>query len=211
MTKSGANPQTYEVATLARTTESMVKSFLSRTLEREFDEEIRLQPDERFRLAFLAAASAGLTETARTLDWREFERFAEECLARAGYKTERNLRLTDGKKRWEIDVVASKSSMTLFLDCKHWQHNSPQRLRKAVEHQKKTMKSFVKLRFQQLDAPHEVWALPVILTLFENNETTVDGGVLVSVQKFSDLLAHLTPYDPQMPFVHSTGRQKPIK
>jgi Holliday junction resolvase-like predicted endonuclease len=209
LTRDHATTWTYEISSNSRATASAVRDTLSRIFGRDVDEQVQLGSGERFKLAFSAARSGGLLETARTLDWKEFEKFADECLRESQFETERNVRLKDGKKRWEIDVVARKGSLLLCLDCKHWSHSSPQRLRDALVHQKKATTGLISIKRQQLMETMDFQALPIVLTLFGADDGLKEDGVIVSIDRLQDFLQHLTPYDPEIPFIRP--EQKPIK
>ena len=208
-TRDDKTAWTYQIASGSRSTRSAVLETLSRILGKEIADDIRVTHKDRLQLAIIAARASGLSEASKVLDWQEFEMFAEECLCQSNFKTERNLRLKDGKKRWEIDVVARKGTLLLCFDCKHWSHSSPQRLRDALVHQKKATTSLISIKRQQLMESMDFWALPVVLTLFGADEGLKEDGVIVSVDRLQDLLQHLTPYDPEIPFIRP--EQKPIK
>jgi Holliday junction resolvase-like predicted endonuclease len=208
LTKSDASTWTYEISSSSRTTAALVRETLSKALEREVPDQVKLASGERFKLAFEAARSGGLLEAAKTLDWREFERFAEECLKQSGFQTERNVRLKDDKNRWEIDVIARKGRMLLCLDCKHWAHTSPQRLRDALEHQRNAAMTLASIKQDNMNS-NIFRALPIVLTLFDASYGPTEQGVVVPVGRLHDFLEHVTPYDQTMPFI--TGEQKPIK
>ncbi len=207
-TRADALTWTYEISSNARTTVALVRETLSKTLERDVLEQVQLASGERFKLAFEVARSGGLLEAAKTLDWREFERFAEECLKQSGFQTERNVRLKDDKHRWEIDVIARKGQMLLCFDCKHWAHTSPQRLRGALEHQRNAATSLTSIRQDSMNS-ETLSALPIVLTLFDAGHISTKEGVVVPVARLPDFLEHITPYDPNIPFI--THEQKPIK
>ena len=76
-------------------------------------------------------------------------------------------------------------------------------------HQKKATTSLISIMRQQLIQSMDFWALPVVLTLFGADEGLKEDGVIVSVDRLQDLLQHLTPYDPEIPFIRP--EQKPIK
>lgn len=208
LTKADALTWTYEISSSSRTTVALVRETLSRTLERDVLEQVQLASGERLKLAFEAARFGGLVEAAKTLDWREFERFTEECLKQSGFQTERNVRLKDDKNRWEIDVIARKGLMLLCFDCKHWAHTSPQRLRDALEHQRNASMSLTSIRHDNMIS-ETLRALPIVLTLFDASHGPTEKGVVVPVARLQDFLDHVTPYDPSMPFI--THEQKPIK
>jgi len=47
----------------------------------------------------------------------------------------------------------------------------------------------------------EVYALPVILTLYEPRGSLLNGAVIVSVTQLPEFLELLTPYDSELPFI----------
>lgn len=91
----------------------------------------------------------------------------------------------------------------MAVDCKHWDSpNYPSKFVKAAEHQRLALRVLMRKTKNGSDpAARLEWGLPVILTLFDPRSTISRNVVLVSVTRFSDFLAHLTPYDAELPFV----------
>lgn len=172
-------------------------------MELEDPKGARLTNSVRFKLAFEAVRHGGLQQVVRALTWQEFEAFAEECLQTVGFVTQKGLIVKGDSRRWQIDVIAKKSSMILAIDCKHWE--SPgyvSKLSNAAEHQKLALQALI----QQMAARGEVGrgellALPMILTLYEPRARIVNGAVVVSIEQLGDFLERVSPFSSELPFV----------
>jgi len=162
-----------------------------------------LNLSNRFKIALEAVRLGASERAARALTWQEFEEFAEQCLRIAGFNTKKGVVFNDGKRRWQIDLVAIKDQVLLVIDCKHWESpNYSSKFRKATEHQKQSLQPLIRhLRAHGTVTTPEVWTLPLIMTLFDPREPMIDNVVLVSVGQLADFLEHVTPYDADLPFV----------
>jgi hypothetical protein len=140
---------------------------------------------------------------ARALTWQEFEQFSEECVARAGFKAEKGIVFNDRNRRWQIDLTGVKDQVLLAIDCKHWESpNYSSKFRKAVGHQKQCLQPLIcHMRTLGRLTGQEVWALPMIITLFEPRDSLLEGVVLVSVGQLPDFLQHVTPFERGLPFI----------
>ena len=100
--------------------------------------------------------------------------------------------------------------MILAIDCKHWE--SPgydSKLTKAADHQKLALHALIQQMTGRGDVEREgVFALPIILTLFEPRSRLVDGAVVVSVEQFADFLEGVSPFSSELPFIHAQGVAK---
>lgn len=161
---------------------------------------VSLSTGTRLRLAMQVAVGGGLREAARFLNWREFETFAEQCLAEIGYNAQSNVRVKDGKRSWQIDIVALKADMALCIDCKHWTGPSyPSKFTDAAIHQVSATRSLIqRLRETRSVSPA---GLPIILTLLEPRERVRNNVVLLSIEQLPDLLTNLTRYSTDLPFI----------
>ena len=197
--------QISDIASSARVTESFARKGLTDAPIEHDSDWISLTPGYRIRLAMDIARSGRLGESARALTWQEFERFAEECLAEAGFQTEKNVRVTGGGRAWQIDLVGFRGGLTLAVDCKHW--NTPGYLSKfklAAEHQRTaTLHLLGRPVERTIRGDKERQALPVILTLSEPPAQLSEGVVLVSVEKLPSFLSGVAPYDENLPFISS--------
>src|SRR5207247_10089943 len=129
-----------------------------------------LGPSSRFKLALDAVQLGAFLQVARVLTWQEFEEFSEECLREAGYETQRGQTFSDSTRRWQIDITAVKNHILLAVDCKHWKStNYASKFNHAVEHQMESLATLIRYMKQTKDLDdQEVYALPVILTIYEN-------------------------------------------
>jgi hypothetical protein len=198
--------QITEIASNARVTESFVKKvFADSSIEHDNDW-TSLSPRLRIRIALEIARAGRLRDSARVLTWQEFEKFAEECLAEAGFQTEKNVRVKGDGRAWQIDVIGIRGGLILIIDCKHW--NTPGYLSKfklAAEHQRMATLHLLGRRVKEtIEGDNERQALPVILTLSEPPAQLSEGVVLVSVEKLPSFLSGVAPYDENLPFISSS-------
>lgn len=57
-------------------------------------------------------------EAARSLTWKDFERFCAQLLRAGGYSVKEDVHLS--RPRAQLDLVATGPLFTINLDCKHW-------------------------------------------------------------------------------------------
>src|SRR3989441_4980390 len=205
LSKDRNRVQIAEVAVGSKTTESFVRKTLTDAWVEHDSNWISLSPGSRIRLALDIARAGRLRDSARTLTWQEFEKFAEECLKEAGFQTEKNVRVQGGDRAWQIDVVGIRGDLVLTIDCKHW--NTPgylARFRLAAEHQRTATRHLLARPAEKMiQVDKERQALPVILTLSEPRGQFCEGVVLVSVEKLPSFLSDVAPYDENLPFMAS--------
>ncbi|TMI12071.1 restriction endonuclease [Candidatus Bathyarchaeota archaeon] len=198
--------QIADIASSARTTESLARKILTNARVEHDSNSISLSPGFRVRLALDIARAGRLRESARALTWQEFEKFAEECLREAGFQTEKNVRVKGDGRAWQIDVVGTRGNLVVTMDCKHW--NTPgylSKFRLAAEHQRNaTLHLLARPVERMVQGDKERQALPVILTLSEPRGQLSEGVVLVSVEKLPSFLIGVTPYDENLPFISSS-------
>jgi len=202
-TKGDELLSTRDIADRAKTTTEQVTLVLGPLLQLEDPMGARLTNSARFKLAFEAVRHGGLQQVARALTWQEFEDFTEECLQTVGFDTQNGLIVKDDSRRWQIDIIAKKNRMILAIDCKHWESPGYEsKLSNAAEHQKLALQALI----QQMAARGEVgrerlFALPMILTLFEPRARMVGGVVVVSIEQLGDFLERVSPFSSELPFM----------
>ena len=99
----------------------------------------------RISLAEILVKAGRSVETlSARLSWREFERFCKNVLEENGFQVRSNLRFTQNRKRYEIDLVAAKRPYLLFIDCKHWRPGGRSRYLKAAQKQQLRMEAALK-------------------------------------------------------------------
>ncbi len=210
-TRSNETASVDVVATHTRCSSDFALKVLSRLNIAPENGRIALPPSLRMDLAIEAARWGSMVEAGKVLDWQEFERFAERCLAESGYEVERDVRVKGGGRNWQIDVVGARENLVLCLDCKHWTTPStPSRFKTAEEHQVTATRHLA--RRIVLAENRSVMALPIILTLFDPPSNLSRDVVLLSLQKLPSMLQELTPYSPGLPFlVAQPGAENPIR
>ena len=187
-----------DIASNARTTESFARKVLTNLLGETGDTLVLISSKLRVNLALEVARAGRLRDAAQVLTWQEFEKFGEECLEEAGFRTQRNVRVKGAGRAWQIDLVGFRGELIISIDCKHW--NTPSyisRFRLAAEHQRHAtlhLLATVKEGRQ---------GLAVILTLREPPARLSEEAVLVSVEKFPSFLSDVTPYSENLPFMAS--------
>jgi hypothetical protein len=162
-----------------------------------------LSASVRFNLALEAVGVGAFERAVRALTWQEFEQFGKECVERTGFKVQKGIVFNDHNRRWQIDLTGVKDQVLLAIDCKHWESpNYSSKFGKAVEHQKQCLRPLIRhMRTLGRLTSQEVWALPMIITLFEPRDSLLEGVVLVSVGQLADFLQHVTPVDKELPFI----------
>jgi hypothetical protein len=191
-----------EIAEKAGTTTSFVGKILENSIQANDVTTALLDSSTRFNLAIEAVKIGALLQVARALTWQEFETFADECLLATGFSTRKGVVVKGDARRWQIDVIATKGSILLGIDCKHWE--SPgydSKLSKAGEHQTLAVQAFVKSSAVTDELRERVLALPIILTLFEPRSRLAGGAVAVSVEQFADFLNGVSPFSSELPFM----------
>jgi Holliday junction resolvase-like predicted endonuclease len=133
---------------------------------------------DRLKASILAVnLGADVIKVSKYLSWKDFERFASEILFNCGFQTMNNVRFT--KPRAEIDIVATKSQLSLSIDCKHWANNGQSGL---LAHTQKQIQRTERL----LSRPFELKkAIPVLLTIYPVYRTYYSNLVpIVGINKF---------------------------
>ncbi len=195
------------IASSAKTTEPFAREVLTHILGEIGDTSVSISPRLRVNLALETARGGRLREAAQFLTWQEFEKFGEECLEEAGFRTERNVRVKGDGRAWQIDLVGSRGELIISIDCKHW--NTPSyisRFKLAAEHQRQaTLHFLATLKEKMAEGRVRRQAIAVILTLREPPVQSSEDAVLVSVEKLPSFLGGVTPYDENLPFITSAS------
>lgn len=112
-------------------------------------------------------------------DWSGFESAVAEIFLENGFDVERNIRFKN-KRRYEIDIVASRSGKTICVDCKGWREgrNKKSALMRAAEDQKERAKEF----------KPDKKCIPMIVTLLDENVKIVKSVLIIPVWKLNAFL-----------------------
>jgi hypothetical protein len=136
-------------------------------------------PNDRLQTALFAInLGATIEDVSEYLTWRDFESLTGLILEEKDFDVTKNLILT--KPRMEIDVIGKKMDIALLIDCKHWKTMSKSALDEIVKKQIERVKRYV--------ADENMSALPVIVTLHQEEIQFVDNVPIVPIMKLSSFL-----------------------
>ena len=136
-------------------------------------------PHDRLQTALFAITlGATIEDVSEYLTWRDFEAITGIILEENGFDVTKNLVLT--KPRMEIDVIGKKMNLALLIDCKHWKTMSKSALNEIVKKQVERVKRYV--------ADENMSALPVIVTLHQEEIQFIENVPIVPIMKLSSFL-----------------------
>ena len=136
-------------------------------------------PNDRLQTALFAITlGATIEDVSEYLTWRDFESITGLILEEKDFDVTKNLILT--KPRMEIDVIGKKMDIALLIDCKHWKTMSKSALDEIVKKQIERVKRYVD--------DESMSALPVIVTLHQEEIQFVDNVPIVPIMKLSSFL-----------------------
>ena len=136
-------------------------------------------PNDRLQTAsFAINLGATIEDVSEYLTWRDFESLTGLILEEKDFDVTKNLIMT--KPRMEIDVIGKKMDIALLIDCKHWKTMSKSALDEIVKKQIERVKRYV--------ADENMSALPVIVTLHQEEIQFVDNVPIVPIMKLSSFL-----------------------
>ena len=136
-------------------------------------------PNDRLQTALFAIKlGADVESVSEYITWQDFESITGLILEEKDFDVTKNLILT--KPRMEIDVVGTKMDIALLIDCKHWKTMSKSALDEIVKKQVERVKRYV--------ADENMSALPVIVTLHQEDIQFVENVPIVPIMKSSSFL-----------------------
>jgi hypothetical protein len=136
-------------------------------------------PNDRLQTALFAITfGATIEDVSEYLTWKDFEFLTGMILEEKDFDVTKNIILT--KPRMEIDVVGKKMNTALLIDCKHWKNMNKSALDEIVKKQIERVKRFV--------YDKRISALPVIVTLHQEQIQFVDNVPIVPIMKLSSFL-----------------------
>ena len=136
-------------------------------------------PNDRIQTALFAIKlGADVESVSEYLTWQDFESITGLFLQEKDFDVTKNLILT--KPRMEIDVVGTKMDIALLVDCKHWKTMSKSALDEIVKKQVERVKRYV--------ADENMSALPVIVTLHQEEIQFIENVPIVPIMKLSSFL-----------------------
>jgi len=201
LTKNG--PVKQEAVKLDARIPSTLMAFMLKKLQSEGliylkDDLIEIPTNARLKLAVKALQmGADVQVVSNMLAWQEFEGMASVALELNGYFTAKNVRFTNSKKKWEIDVVGCKNPLVICVDCKQWHHGmNLSNIRRIVEAQSNRAKALAEsLPNKKLSLPCTKWStavfVPVILSLINASVKFYDDVPIVPILSFQDFIHEL--------------------
>mgnify|MGYP001597611937 CR=1 FL=1 len=117
--------------------------------------------------------------------WQNFERLAAFIFEKNDFSTNVNTVKTCNKKRRQYDVIAKKGNQTFLIECKKWAGNRYRlsALKWAIlQHKERTM-------FYENVCNED--AIPIIVTLIEEEILIFEGVPLVPVHKLNSFIREL--------------------
>ena len=198
-----------QVALESKTSEPTAKAIVSRFLHIAVSSHFSIESKFRVQLALELARIGRLKEAAKALSWQEFESFGAECLAEAGFRVEKNVRVKGEGRAWQIDLIGHRGDLVLTIDCKHWNTSGYEsRLAPPAAHQRNATTHFLRTLTLKASEPRKnVQALAVILTLLDPPTRFLDNVALVSVEQLPSFLSAVTPYDDSLPLISASSPQ----
>jgi hypothetical protein len=166
--------------------------------------------EERIELAIKALNLGGdPIEICKHLDWREFENLSVEAFQLNGYSVINNLTFSSNKKRFQMDVIASKNNSILCIDCKHWMYFYWfSRIKDAVKthlNRTKALSNEIQILSSKLSlkSSKKIFIAPAIVTLSDPRRNIIEGVPIVSILKLEDFIFGM-PYIPDSGFKYYT-------
>jgi len=120
--------------------------------------------------------------------WQNFERLTAFIFEKNDFEVKVNTVKTWNKKRRQYDVIARKSNQTFLVECKKWAGNRYRlsALKRAIgQHKERTM-------FYESITNED--AIPLLVTLIEEEIRVFEGVPLVPVDKLNSFISELDSY-----------------
>ncbi|MDQ1254718.1 MAG: hypothetical protein QG646_3988 [Euryarchaeota archaeon] len=168
---------------------------------------VELSPEQKFKLTFQAVRKGvDVERVSRLLTWEEFEDLGISILNNSGFEVKKHFRFKSPERRYEIDILASKSPLILSIDCKHWKRSWQRAATsKAAEAQIDRTKALIGL-LPTLENRLEIknWKrvkiAPLILILSIAPQKTFKKVPIVPIYNFRSFLTEILSYEDEIGF-----------
>ena len=120
-----------------------------------------------------------IDKVANNVHWKDFEGLVAEILESKHFEVLRNFRMK--KPTMEIDVVGKRLDIIMLIDCKHWKRMSHSNLKIIVNKQIKRAEQFIQNK-------KNVTVVPIIVTLYKEETSFVNGTPVVPIFQFSSFI-----------------------
>jgi Holliday junction resolvase len=120
--------------------------------------------------------------------WQNFERLAAFIFEKNNFRVTVNTVKTYQKTRRQYDVIAWKGNQTFLVECKKWAGNRYRlsAVKKAVEQHKERTMFYAAITNED--------AVPLLVTLIEEEIRFFEGVPIVSIQKLNGFVNELDGY-----------------
>jgi hypothetical protein len=117
--------------------------------------------------------------------WKNFERLVAFIFEKNDFRIKVNTIKTLNKKRRQYDVIAKKSTQTFLIECKKWAGNRYRlsALKRAIVQHKERTTFYENITNED--------AIPVIITLIEEEILIFEGVPIVPVHKLNSFISEL--------------------
>jgi len=120
--------------------------------------------------------------------WQHFERLAAFIFEKNNFSVKVNTVKTYQKTKRQYDVIAWKDNQTFLVECKKWAGNRYRlsAVKKAVEQHKERTAFYAAITNED--------AIPLLVTLIEEEIRVYEGVPIVSIQKLNGFVNELDGY-----------------
>lgn len=120
--------------------------------------------------------------------WQNFERLAAFIFERNDFQVKINTVKTFSKKRRQYDVIAKRGDQIFLIECKKWAGNRYRlsALKRAIEQHKERTVFYKNITGED--------AVPIIVTLIEEEIQFYEGVPIVPIQKLNSFVNELDKY-----------------
>ena len=120
--------------------------------------------------------------------WQNFERLAAFIFEKNNFRVNVNIVKTHQKTKRQYDVIAWKGNQTFLVECKKWAGNRYRlsAIKKAVEQHKERTTFYATITNED--------AVPLLVTLIEEEIRFYEGVPIVSIQKLNSFVNELDGY-----------------
>jgi hypothetical protein len=136
-----------------------------------------------------------LEDILKEFDWKFFEKFVKEIFEVNNFLVKQNF-IFKTKRKYEIDLIASRNNLVLCADCKSWasKGSKKSKLKKAVEKQEERVRELKKFLRKNPIAKNELKISQkskfksIIITLLEEDFVKERESLIIPIFKLNSFL-----------------------
>lgn len=122
--------------------------------------------------------------------WQEFEEFVRDILENHNIKVEFRKVFSDGKRKYEIDIIGSSSRYVLCFDCKFYGKGR----RRVNRLRQEARKHIEKVKqFNNIKKDNRIY-IPVIVMFLDDSLLNEEGCLFVPYFKLNNFLKNIESY-----------------